>query len=303
LKVEQIVDLFREEFPRPSSELTHTWAVFWANFKIFLSYRTWVITETLSTVASIAMYSFMGLQVDANRFFSVGYGDTTWLAFAIIGIATANYLWMCISRISHSLQHEVAEGTLEPIVTSMIKLRSYIIGQSIRGFLVSSYFMIGALLIGVYVLNVPMVLTAGTILSFIVILVMMIVSYAGIGIMAAGIILVYKKGDPMTFLLASVTEFLGGVLFCLTIFRVILYLLQCPEPCLTLTPWTQRGESSSRGQRWRRLRFWATSPFSSSSRSFFCQRDYESSRGAWTEYGEKEPLRRTRSDQRWTPKN
>ncbi len=213
MKVEQIVDLFREEFPRPSSELTHTWAVFWANFKIFLSYKTWVITETLSTVASIAMYSFMGLQVDANRFFSVGYGDTSWLAFAIIGVATANYLWMCISRISHSLQHEVAEGTLEPIVSSMIKLRSYIIGQSIRGFLVSSYFMFGALLIGVFVLNVPMVLTVETVFSFVVILVMMIISYAGIGIIAAGIILVYKKGDPMTFLLASITEFLGGVLF------------------------------------------------------------------------------------------
>ncbi len=213
MRIEQIVDLFREEFPRPSSELTHTWAVFWANFKIFLSYKTWVITETLSTVASIAMYSFMGLQVDANRFFSVGYGDTTWLAFAIIGIATANYLWMCISRISHSLQHEVAEGTLEPIVSSMIKLRSYIIGQSIRGFLVSSYFMFGALLIGVFVLKVPMVTTVETVFSFIVILIMMIVSYAGIGIMAAGIILVYKKGDPMTFLLASITEFLGGVLF------------------------------------------------------------------------------------------
>jgi ABC-2 type transport system permease protein len=213
MKVEQLIDLFREEFPRPSSELTHTWAVFWANFKIFLSYKTWVITETLSTVASIAMYSFMGLQVDTNRFVLVGYGDTSWLAFALIGVATANYLWMCISRISHSLQHEVAEGTLEPIVSSMIKLRSYIIGQSIRGFLVSSYFMVGALLIGIFVLKVPLVVTVETVFSFFVVLIMMIVSYAGIGIMAAGIILVYKKGDPMTFLLSSITEFLGGVLF------------------------------------------------------------------------------------------
>jgi len=95
----------------------------------------------------------------------------------------------------------------------MIKLRSYIIGQSIRGFLVSSYFMFGALLIGILVLKVPLVMTVETFFSFIVILVMMIVSYAGIGIMAAGLILVYKKGDPMTFLLASITEFLGGVLF------------------------------------------------------------------------------------------
>jgi ABC-2 type transport system permease protein len=159
------------------------------------------------------MYSFMGLQVDASRFTSVGYGDISWLAFAIVGISTANYLWMCISRISHSLQHEVAEGTLEPIVSSMIKLRSYIIGQSIRGFLVSSYFMFGALLIGIFVLKVPMTITVETIFSFVVILIMMIISYAGIGIMAAGIILVYKKGDPMTFLLSSITEFLGGVLF------------------------------------------------------------------------------------------
>ena len=59
MKVQDLIQMFREEHPRPRSDLRHVWAVFWANFKIFLSYRTWVITETLSTVASIAMYSFM----------------------------------------------------------------------------------------------------------------------------------------------------------------------------------------------------------------------------------------------------
>ena len=213
MKIEELIDLFREEPPHISSELTHVWAVFWANFKVFLSYRTWVITETMSTVASIAMYSFMGLQVDTQRFTAAGYGDVSWLAFALVGVATANYLWMCISRISHSMQHEVREGTLEPIVSSMIRMRSYIIGQSIRGFLVSGYFMVGALLIGYYVLRAPLIMSVESVGSFVVILLMMIVSYVGIGIMAAGLILVYKRGDPLTFLLASITEFLGGVLF------------------------------------------------------------------------------------------
>jgi len=169
--------------------------------------------ETLSTVASIAMYSFMGLQVDARRFAASGYGNTSWLAFALVGVATANYLWMCISRISHSMQHEVREGTLEPVISSMIRMRSYILGQSIRGFLISGYFMIGVLLVGVFVLKAPLVMTFETIGAFTVILLMMIASYIGIGIMAAGLILVYKKGDPLTFLFASITEFLGGVLF------------------------------------------------------------------------------------------
>lgn len=213
MNVKDLVDLFREEAQSSSSDLTHIWAVFWANFKIFLSYRTWVITETLSTIASIAMYSFMGLQVDAERLVGAGYGGVSWLAFALVGVASANYLWMCISRISHSMQHEVREGTLEPIISSPIKLRSYIIGQSIRGFLISGYFMLGVLLVGTFLLKAPLITTPETILSFFAILLMMVASYIGIGVMAAGVILVYKKGDPLTFLFASITEFLGGVLF------------------------------------------------------------------------------------------
>jgi len=213
MNVDELIELFREDTLRLTSGVTHVWAVFWANLKMFLTYKTWVVTETLSTVASIAMYSFMGLQVDAGRIAAAGYGNVDWLAFALVGVATANYLWMCISRISHTMQHEVSEGTLEPIISSMIRMRSYIVGQSIRGFLVSAYFMVGALLIGLYVLRVALIVNLGTLVSFVAILFMMIASYLGIGIMAAGIILVYKKGDPLTFLMASVTEFLGGVLF------------------------------------------------------------------------------------------
>ncbi|MEM1998026.1 MAG: ABC transporter permease [Candidatus Bathyarchaeia archaeon] len=220
MKVEDIVELFRDDRPRVSSEIRHVWAVFWANFKIFLSYRTWVIMETISTVASVAMYSFMGLQVDSRRVALAGYGEVGWISFALVGVATANYLWMCISRLSHSLQHEVREGTLEPIVASLINMRSYIIGQSIRGFLVSGYFMLGVLIVGICVLKVPLTINLGTALSFLAIILLMVLSYAGIGIMAAGLILVYKKGDPLTFLFASVTEFLGGVLFPLKYLEV-----------------------------------------------------------------------------------
>lgn len=213
MKIENLIALFKEDAPRLSSNIIHVWAVFWANFKIFLSYKTWVITETISTVASIAMYSFMGLQVDARRIILAGYGEVSWLSFALIGVATANYLWMCISRLSHSLQHEIREGTLEQIIASLIDMKSYIIGQSLRGFIVSGYFMLGVMIIGIAVLNVPLVINLNTVFSFIIIILLMVLSYAGISIMASGLVLVYKKGDPLTFLFASVTEFLGGVLF------------------------------------------------------------------------------------------
>lgn len=227
MKVEDIVELLREDRHRVSSGFIHVWAVFWANFKIFLSYRTWVVMETISTVASIAMYSFMGLQVDARRMALAGYEGVNWLSFALIGVATANYLWMCISRLSHALQHEIREGTLEPIVSSLIDMKAYIIGQSLRGFLVSGYFMTGVLIVGIYILKAQLFISLETMVSFIAVIILMIVSYIGIGIIAAGLILVYKKGDPLTFLFATITEFLGGVLFPLKYLEDIpvLYLL------------------------------------------------------------------------------
>jgi len=218
VRAEELVRVFREDAPRTRSDLRHTWAVFWANFKIFLAYRTWVVMETVSTVASIAMYSFMGLQVGAGRLEEAGYG-TSWLAFALVGVASTNYLWMCISRLSHSMQHEVREGTLEPIISSPIRLRSYVVGQSIRGFLVSSYFMVGALLWGTLVCRAPLIINGQTLTSFAVLLLLMISSHVGIGIVAAGIILVYKRGDPLTFLFAALTEFFGGVMFPLQLLR------------------------------------------------------------------------------------
>lgn len=207
-----IVDLLKEDPPRIRSELRQVWGVFLTQLRIFLSYRTWVITETLSTVASIAMYYFMGFQVRPGQLVEAGYGSS-WLAFALVGVASTHYLWMCISRLSHTMQHEIQDGTFETIISSPIRLRSYLLGQSIRGFLVSAYFMVGALAVGTFLLNAPLALNPGTVLSSIALLLLLVASHMGIGIVAAGVILVYKKGDPLTFLFAIFTEFFGGVLF------------------------------------------------------------------------------------------
>ncbi len=210
--VEDIVQLLAVKSPRHRSDLSQTWAVFVANLRIFLSYKTWVATETITTLASIVMYYFVGLMVIPDKLAAAGYGGN-YMAFVLIGVASTNYLWMCINRLSHSMSHEIREGTFETVISSPIQLRSYVIGIAIRGFLVSCYFMFGAFVVGVYILGAPVVLNVATISSAMVLIFLLITSHLGIGIMAAGVILVYKKGDPLTFLFTGLTELFGGVLF------------------------------------------------------------------------------------------
>jgi len=165
-----------------------------------------------NTIISIAMYYFLSLQVQPAQLAERGYG-TSYLAFSLIGVAFASYLWFCINRISHSMQSEIREGTFETVASSPIKMRSYLFGQAARGFLVGLYYMIGALAVGIFVFKAPLHFEPAAIAASALVLVFMILSHLGLGIVVAGIVLVYKQADPVTFMLSLFMEFFAGALF------------------------------------------------------------------------------------------
>ncbi len=198
--------------PPDKSEMRQTWGIFWGQLKIFLTYRTWVVTDTFNTIVSITIYYFLSLQVQPSQLAASGYG-TSYLAFSLIGIAFANYLWFCINRISHSMQSEIREGTFETIASSPIRMRSYLFGQAARGFLVGLYYMVGALAVGVFGFNAPLHFEPAALLTSSLVLVFMVLSHLGLGVFVAGIVLVYKQADPITFMVSLFMEFFAGALF------------------------------------------------------------------------------------------
>jgi len=207
-----LIALFQEPVHPDRSEARQTWGVFWAQLKIFLTYRTWFVTDTFNTVVSIAIYYFLSLQVQPVQLAERGYG-TSYLAFSLIGVAFANYLWFCINRISHSMQSEIREGTFETIASSPVKMRSYLFGQAGRGFLIGLYYMLGALAVGVFGFNAPLHFEPAAIGTSCLVLIFMIMSHLGLGIAVAGIVLVYKQADPVTFMISLFMEFFAGALF------------------------------------------------------------------------------------------
>jgi ABC-type multidrug transport system permease subunit len=207
-----LIALFQEPVHPDRSEARQTWGVFWAQLKIFLTYRTWFVTDTFNTVVSIAIYYFLSLQVQPIQLVERGYG-TSYLAFSLIGVAFANYLWFCINRISHSMQSEIREGTFETVASSPVKMRSYLFGQAGRGFLIGLYYMLGALAVGVFGFNAPLHFEPAAIATSCLVLIFMIMSHLGLGIVVAGIVLVYKQADPVTFMISLFMEFFAGALF------------------------------------------------------------------------------------------
>ena len=213
-----LLAIFREEAPRLRSTFRQIYAVVWANLRIFFSYKFAVIMDLLSMVASIVMYFFMGLQVDPTQLSSRGYGNS-YAAFALVGVATQQYLWICLSRLSHMIQHDIRGGTLETVAVTQIRMGAYFLGQTIRGYLISLFSLLGMFAVGLFALGIPLVINIHTVGAAIVAFVLMIVANQAIGFATAGIVMVYKRGDPITFMLSGLNEFLSGVLYPLAMLQ------------------------------------------------------------------------------------
>jgi ABC-2 type transport system permease protein len=187
-----------------------------ARMQIFWSYKLDLTMDIVNAVISVGVYFFMSPLVNLQQLVAAGYGPS-YVAFALVGVATETFLWTSVSRISGVLRTEQEEGTLEAITSTLLKPHNYLFGQTLAGFTRSSIYFVGAMVIGVFVLQIPLVLNAGSLATASLAVIMMTMSHIGIGFAAAGAILVLKRGEPIVFMFSVFTQFFSGVLYPLNV--------------------------------------------------------------------------------------
>lgn len=147
--------------------------------------------------------------------------------FVIIGIAFSTYLYTAISSFSGNVRTEQMTGTLEMLLLTPTRVREIIIGMSLWDFVFASSRVLGYLLIGVLFLG----LDVGkiNILASIVVLIFTVISFSGLGIIASAIIMLLKKGAPITWFVTAFFSLFGGTYFPVEVLpsplRFISYLL------------------------------------------------------------------------------
>jgi ABC-2 type transport system permease protein len=187
-----------------------------ARMKIFWSYKLDLSMEIVNSIISVGVYFFMGFQVNVQQLAVAGYG-TSYIAFALLGVATETFLWTSVSRIAGVLRTEQEEGTLEAINSTLLKPQNYLFGQTLAGFSRSLVYFIGAMVIGVLVFQAPLIMNAGSFSTACIEIIMMTTSHIGIGFVAAGAILILKRGEPIVFIFSVFTQFFSGVLYPLNV--------------------------------------------------------------------------------------
>lgn len=181
------------------------------DFLVEISYKLAFLLNIFAILASILTFYFIdklfGYKIVSHL---EPYGGN-YFAYVLIGISFFTYIGIGIGSLSGRIQQEQMMGTLEAVLVSPTKISTFIIAMSLWNFIIASIDVIIYLLLGVFLFKVNLGNT--NILSASLILILTVISFNSLGIIAAAFIVVFKRGNPVTYVVNTLMGLLGGVYF------------------------------------------------------------------------------------------
>jgi ABC-2 type transport system permease protein len=177
------------------------------DFFIETSYRFNFLLSLAGIIFSTAIFYFLGKIVDPSM---VADEAVDYFSFALVGMAFAMYLRTGLGSFAEAIREEQMMGTLEAMLATPTSLTTIILSSSIWRFLFTSVSVVAFLVVGAFF---GISYAGANILAALIILVLTIVAYSALGIISASFIMVFKRGDPINWVVSSLSVLVGGVFF------------------------------------------------------------------------------------------
>jgi len=201
---------------------TKPWAFVKKDYIASKSYKAAHLMDIVQLFVSMLIFSFVAKLFGsmANPYLKAYGGD--YFSFVIIGIALSDYLKLAMSSFTRSIHNAQVMGTLEALLVTETEAGTIILSSTLYSYIWTSIRVVAYLTMGVFVFSVPLY-KANYPLAFLF-LFLTITSFSTVGIVSASFIMVFKRGDPLTWIFSSLSWFLGGLYY----------------PVSILPPWLQK---------------------------------------------------------------
>ncbi|MFH0940403.1 MAG: ABC transporter permease [Candidatus Omnitrophota bacterium] len=188
------------------------------DFLLESSYGLSFLFNIFGVLTSILSYFFIdklfGNTITAQlEEFGVNY-----FSYVLLGMAFFSYIGAGLGSFSERLNNEQIQGTLESILTTPIStlslLSSFVLGNLLIATLDAAiYLVLGYFFFQIDFSHVNM-------LSALTILTLTIISFSSLGIISASFILIFKRGNPLNWVVGTLEGLLGGVYFPVAVLPV-----------------------------------------------------------------------------------
>lgn len=178
--------------------------------KIQLSYRLVFVLRFLGVLFATASLFFLSQMI--------GHGTTPYLdmyggdyfSFVLVGMILGSYMMMSLHDLAMTIRDGQLTGTLEGVLLTPVSIPVFLAGSLVWRFVMvtlssSLYILVGVLM--------GLQLTCSSILLLLTTLILSIVSFLPFGILAASFVMVFKKGNPVAYVVGMLSNLLCGVMF------------------------------------------------------------------------------------------
>jgi ABC-2 type transport system permease protein len=188
------------------------WTFIKRDFLVSKSYKLAFTFDIISLVFTVAGFFLVSKMVGGEGARVLGKYQGSYISFVIIGLAFSGYMITGLHVFKGEIFREQYLGTLEKLFLFSIKpewsivlmLGSYtFISGTVR---ILGYLLIGGFMFGVDFSNMNLSATLAAVFLTVVI-------YVGLGAVSAGFTILFKRGNPLDFVLSGLMVFFGGIYF------------------------------------------------------------------------------------------
>ncbi len=175
------------------------------------SYRLGFLVSLGGIFFRVFIFYFLAQLVNESAAPLLDEYNGDYFAFVLIGIAFGGYFSTGLTGFANALRQSQTTGTLEAMMMTPTPVSLLIVGSALWSYTYTTFRVLVYLLIGVLLLDVN--LTRANVPAALVSLLLAIIAFANMGIIAASVIMVIKRGDPITALFGNLANLIGGVYY------------------------------------------------------------------------------------------
>ena len=178
---------------------------------IAVSYRLQLALGLGSMVLYLMMFFFVSKTFGgAMSPYLARYGSE-YFPYVVVGLAVSNFVTVGLSALSSQVRSAQVEGTLEALLCTPTSIYAVLVGNSLWQLVTA--FGYAVLMIAAVIVIAGLELLLVRALASLLILLLTLAAFLGIGMLSASFVVIFKRGNPIEYVFGWSSFFLGGVLF------------------------------------------------------------------------------------------
>lgn len=174
------------------------------------SYRLATVLSFASVLASVVPIFFIAGAVQDVAAESIRVESSSYFGFIIVGIASVYLLSAAAGSLPGAIAGNIGSGTLEALLVTRTSVPLLLVGLTaypmVQAALRALVLIIGATLFGVQ-------FTWGMLPAVLGIALLLALAYAGVGLVAAALVLVFRTSGPLITAVVALSSLLGGAYY------------------------------------------------------------------------------------------